>query len=149
MNILKIGAIGKTNTNNVSNGVSTNPFASANFRGNVLPFGDVFVGATKKVGLGEKIQNKMKMISGSVLGNVSDLGKRVYEPVKSFAGRIREDLVMAWDKTVGKTLEIKDVIAEKANALFKGKDYVAENTPVPELRKMFEQELENMGGLSV
>jgi len=149
MNILKIGGIGKTHTNNVNSGVSTNPFAAVNFRGNVLPFGDVFVGTAKKVGLGEKIQNKIKMISGSVLGNVSDLGKRVYEPVKSFAGRIREDLVLAWDKTVGRTMEVKDLLAEKTKSLFKGKDYVAENTPVPELRKMFEQELENMGGLSV
>lgn len=147
MNILKIGSgLHKTSTNNTNGVVSTNPFASANFRGNVLPFGDVFESA-KKVGLGEKVQNKLKMISGSVLGNISDFGKRVYEPVKSFAGRIREDLVMAWGRTVDKTMEIKDIIAEKANILFKGKDYVAENTPVPELRKMFEQELGLMGGL--
>jgi len=147
MNILKIGnGIGKSSV--VNKGVSTNPFAGSNFRGNVLPFVDVFEGS-KKVGITSKIQDKLKLLSGSVLGSVSDFGKRVYEPVKGFAERIKGNLSVAWGKTVDKTTEIKDLLSQKAGILFKGKDYVAENTPVQDLRKMFEQELEIMGGLPV
>ena len=149
MNILKIGSgVERTSNLNEYNKVSTNPFANTNFRGNVLPFVDVFEGA-KKAGTGLNIKNKLKMISGSILGNVSDFGKNVYEPVKSFAGRIKENWTLAWGKTVDKGMELKNNVSEKLNSVFKGKDYVAETTPIGDLRKMFQEELEAMGGLSV
>ena len=149
MNILKIGnGVDKTSKLNEYNKVSTNPFANTNFRGNVLPFVDVFEGA-KKVGNGLNVKDKLKMISGSVLGSVSDFGKKVYEPVKSFAGRIKESWTLAWGKTVDKGVELKNNLSEKINSVFKGKDYVAEDTPVGDLRKMFKEELELMEGVSV
>ena len=58
MNILKIGSgVERTSNLNEYNKVSTNPFANTNFRGNVLPFVDVFESA-KKAGTGLNIKNK-------------------------------------------------------------------------------------------
>lgn len=72
---------------------STNPFEHNSFKGksftgSVLPFTDVF----QSIKPAEVKPNKMKMISGAVVGAVSNFKTRLTQPVINFANHVKERL---------------------------------------------------------
>ncbi|MCD8377822.1 MAG: hypothetical protein LUB59_03440 [Candidatus Gastranaerophilales bacterium] len=86
---------------------TTNPFEHNSFRGksftgSVLPFADVFQ-AIKPV---EAKPDKLKMISGAVIGAVSNFRTRITQPVINFANSVKETVLSGVNtfKSAGNTI---------------------------------------------
>ena len=127
------------------NNMSTNPFIGSNFRGNVLPFSDVFQSA-KNIKIGtNKISDKAKMISSAFVGRMTDFGRKISEPISEITGKIKSVAIKTWEKVIA----YKDSVNEKISGMMRSKDYINPKTPVEELRNMFQAELEAMGGMAV
>ena len=78
---------------------STNPFERTSFRGkafggNVLPFADVFQ-AIKPMEVAKP--NKLRMISGAVIGAIVDFKTRLTQPIALFANRVRQNIAHGMD----------------------------------------------------
>ena len=78
---------------------STNPFDKTSFKGrkfggSVLQFADVF----QKIKPAEVKPNKLKMISGAVIGAVVDFKTRLTQPIALLASKVRENIAFGMDK---------------------------------------------------
>ena len=75
---------------------STNPFAAASFKGNVLT-ADVFESAQNKV----EATSKNKLTLSALVGSLSNVGsgfRQRMESVIAFGGRMKEKVVGAWNE---------------------------------------------------
>ena len=107
-----IKAIGKNIAHKVATpfakkSMSSNPFENNSFKGkafnnSVLPFADVF--QTNK----SNVQNRMKMISSSVIGAVSSFGHKITQPIVNFARNMK----MGIDNTVNSIKSIPNRVHE-------------------------------------
>lgn len=71
---------------------STNPFESKNFEGNTI---DPMVCADVLVSFKGK-ENKLKMISSSVMGSMTKLRTSITEPIVHFVNRVKDGITGAW-----------------------------------------------------
>ncbi|MBO6271398.1 hypothetical protein J6O48_01310 [bacterium] len=79
---------------------STNPFERTSFKGkafggSVLPFADVFQ-KIKPVEIQKP--NKIKMVSGAVIGAIVDFKTRLTQPIALFASRVRQNIALGIDR---------------------------------------------------
>lgn len=73
-------------TSKVTNPFERNNFKGRAFTGNALPFADVFQ-SIKPV---SQKQNKLKLLSGSVMSAMSSFKTKVSEPISEFTNNIKE-----------------------------------------------------------
>ena len=82
-----------------------NPFKYSNFEGNRLPFADGFVGFEPKN------VNKLKMLSSSVAGSMSNMKSLLPESIVNFVNRVRGGISSAWN--YAKNTNISDIAGIK------------------------------------
>jgi len=80
---------------------NTNPFKYQDFEGNTI---DPLICADVLVSFKGK-ENKLKMISSSVIGSITKLRNSIPEHIVNFANRVKEGITGAW--TYAKNTEIK------------------------------------------
>ena len=78
---------------------STNPFKYNDFEGNAI---DPLICADVLVSFKGK-ENKLKMISSSVMGSMVKLRNSITEPIINFVKRVREGISTTWNSTIEKT----------------------------------------------
>ena len=144
MNIKSIGAniVQRINSPLTKKTTSTNPFEHNNFsgkvfKGSVLPFADVF--QVNKV----KEASKLKMMSASVVGAISNFGHRVSQPIVNFARNIKTRInssIVAIKSLPSRVNEIsKNVstrISESINNRFIHKQEAQEGVHILSLRQI-------------
>lgn len=119
---MEIKAIGNNIVRTIKNpfmpkSTSTNPFENNSFsgtpfKGSVLPFADVF---QKKINNTNKV-SKLKMMSASVIGAVSNFGHKLTQPLVNFARNVKSRInnTVATIKTLPEKFgKIKEVVSEK------------------------------------
>lgn len=101
---------------------STNPFENINFKGksftgNVLPFADVFQSIKP---MAEK-PNKIKMISGAVVGAINNFKTSITQPIVKFAHNVKETFhngIEAMKNTRNTIAEMGRSVHDKISGVF-------------------------------
>ena len=78
---------------------STNPFKYNDFEGNAI---DPLICADVLVSFKGK-ENKLKMISSSVMGSMIKLRNSITEPIINFANRVKEGITTTWNTAIEKS----------------------------------------------
>lgn len=99
---------------------TTNPFYSINFEGNTI---DPLICADVLDSFKGK-ENKLKMITSSVMGSMTRLRNSITEPITNFVNRVKEDITTTWNKAIEKTglkniSENLHTAGEKINSILK------------------------------
>ena len=99
---------------------TTNPFYSINFEGNTI---DQLICADVLDSFKGK-ENKLKMITSSVMGSMTRLRNSITEPITNFVNRVKEDITTTWNKAIEKTglkniSENLHTAGEKINSILK------------------------------
>ena len=81
---------------------STNPFKYNDFEGNTI---DPLICADVLVSFKGK-ENKLKMISSSVMGSMVKLRKSITEPIVNFVNRVKDGIIGAWDYASNTKVEL-------------------------------------------
>lgn len=108
-----------------SNPFENNSFSGKVFKGSVLPFADVFQ-RTNAV----KQENKLKMVTGSVIAAVSNFGHKVYQPIVNFAKNVKA--------RVNNTIAAIKSLPQRVNEL--GRDMSQKLTEKLHLNKLHKEE---------
>lgn len=103
---------------------SSNPFAQASFKGNVLT-ADVFVSENSKAEAKENkgISFTGKLKASALVGSISDFGSRIQagiESVVAFANRIKDNVVNCWNKLNNTEITFepaKEALSKAGNAI--------------------------------
>ena len=75
---------------------NTNPFKYNDFEGNAI---DPLICADVLVSFKGK-ENKLKMITSSVIGSMTKLRNSITEPIVNFVNRVKDGISTAWNNTI-------------------------------------------------
>ena len=126
---------------------TTNPFYSINFEGNTI---DQLICADVLDSFKGK-ENKLKMITSSVMGSMTRLRNSITEPITNFVNRVKEDITTTWNKAIEKTglkniSENLHTAGEKINSILKYDVSKGLSDSISELGKTISEKI-NITGL--
>ena len=126
---------------------TTNPFYSINFEDNTI---DPLICADVLDSFKGK-ENKLKMITSSVMGSMTRLRNSITEPITNFVNRVKEDITTTWNKAIEKTglkniSENLHTAGEKINSILKYDVSKGLSDSISELGKTISEKI-NITGL--